>query len=210
MKKLILATTAALALHCRLQPPRMSEAPKSKAAAKPAAKSSRRTTKAPPSARSPDGRQGGRRSDARREEVDVALSEADWRSPSACTSVAPSANSAPTYHRPTKRSPASSPSPPRGLRYRMHPVESRTGAIRLEDPRAGAHVAAAGQQVDAHEPEAGLRIADECQNAEQVAFAEEMKKNPPKPLFEGADRASCGHRRTAAPAAPWQKAPPRS
>ena len=26
----------------------------------------------------------------------------------------------------------------KGLKYRMHPVESRTGAIRLEDPRAGA------------------------------------------------------------------------
>lgn len=36
---------------------------------------------------------------------------------------------------------------------------------------------------------AGLRIADECQTAEQVAFAEEMKKNPPKSLFEGADAA---------------------
>ena len=40
-------------------------------------------------------------------------------------------------------------------RFRMHPVESRTGAIRLEDPVGGRHVAATGQQVDADEPEDG-------------------------------------------------------
>jgi hypothetical protein len=43
----------------------------------------------------------------------------------------------------------------RGHRFLMHPVESRTGAIRLEDPKRGAIVAAAGQQVHADEPEAG-------------------------------------------------------
>ena len=40
-------------------------------------------------------------------------------------------------------------------RFRMHPVESKTGAIRLEDPVARGHVAAAGQQVHADEPEDG-------------------------------------------------------
>ena len=33
----------------------------------------------------------------------------------------------------------------------------------------------------------GLRLADDCQAASQVEFSEEMKKNPPKSLFEGAD-----------------------
>ena len=33
----------------------------------------------------------------------------------------------------------------------------------------------------------GLRLADECQATSQEQFAEDMKKNPPKDLFEGAD-----------------------
>jgi Ni/Co efflux regulator RcnB len=77
----------------------------------------------------------------------------------------------------------------KGLKYRMHPVESRTGAIRLEDPRAGAMWLQLGNKSMLMNQKAGLRIADECQTAAQVAFAEEMKKNPPKSLFEGADPA---------------------
>ena len=75
------------------------------------------------------------------------------------------------------------------VKYRMHPVESRTGAIRLEDSRAGAMWLQLGNKSMLMNQKAGLRIADECQTAEQVAFAEEMKKNPPKSLFEGADPA---------------------
>ncbi|MCR6479222.1 hypothetical protein NU688_23900 [Variovorax sp. ZS18.2.2] len=77
----------------------------------------------------------------------------------------------------------------KGLKYRMHPVESRTGAIRLEDPRAGAMWLQLGNKSMLMNQKAGLRIADECQTTAQVAFAEEMKKNPPKSLFEGADPA---------------------
>ena len=75
----------------------------------------------------------------------------------------------------------------KGLKYRMHPVESRTGAIRLEDPRAGAMWLQLGNKSMLMNQKAGLRIADECQTPAQIAFAEEMKKNPPKSLFEGAD-----------------------
>jgi Ni/Co efflux regulator RcnB len=75
----------------------------------------------------------------------------------------------------------------KGLRYRMHPVESRTGAIRLEDPRAGAMWLQLDNKSMLMNQKAGLRIADECQTPAQIAFAEEMKKNPPKSLFEGAD-----------------------
>jgi len=35
----------------------------------------------------------------------------------------------------------------------------------------------------------GLRLADECMAPAQLAFAEEMKKNPPKSLFEAPDAA---------------------
>ncbi|WP_422087790.1 hypothetical protein [Variovorax sp.] len=75
----------------------------------------------------------------------------------------------------------------KGAKYRMHPVESRTGAIRLEDPRAGAMWLQLGNKSMLMNQKAGLRLADECQTEAQVAFAAEMKKNPPKALFDGAD-----------------------
>jgi Ni/Co efflux regulator RcnB len=93
------------------------------------------------------------------------------------------------------------------LRFRMHPVESRTGAIRLEDPRQGAVWLQLGNKSMLMNQAAGLRIADECQTAEQVAFADEMKKNPPKSLFEGADApANAKSTEAAAPAAPTSTA----
>ncbi len=89
------------------------------------------------------------------------------------------------------------------LRFRMHPVESRTGAIRLEDPRQGAVWLQLGNKSMLMNQVAGLRIADECQTAEQVAFADEMKKNPPKSLFEGADTpANTKSTEASAPAGP--------
>ncbi|MGJ7490464.1 hypothetical protein [Variovorax sp. ZT4R33] len=80
----------------------------------------------------------------------------------------------------------------KGVKYRMHPVESRTGAIRLEDPRAGAMWLQIANKSMLMNQKQGLRLADECQGPEQLAFAEEMKKNPPKSLFEGADAAPAG------------------
>jgi len=71
--------------------------------------------------------------------------------------------------------------------YRMHPVESRTGAVRLEDPQAGAMWLQLGNKSMLMSQKQGQRLADECQAAKQVEFAEDMKKNPPQSLFEGAD-----------------------
>lgn len=75
----------------------------------------------------------------------------------------------------------------KGAKYRMHPVESRTGAIRLEDPRAGAMWLQIANKSMLMNQKMGLRLADDCQAPQQVAFSDEMKKNPPKSLFEGAD-----------------------
>ncbi|MEJ8815397.1 hypothetical protein WKW77_30335 [Variovorax ureilyticus] len=74
-----------------------------------------------------------------------------------------------------------------GVRYRLHPVESRTGAVRLEDPSRGAMWLQLGNKSMLMSQKQGLRLADECQAAKQVEVAEDMKKNPPKSLFEGAD-----------------------
>ncbi len=75
----------------------------------------------------------------------------------------------------------------KGTRYRMHPVESRTGAIRLEDPRAGAMWLQIANKSMLMNQKQGLRLADECQAPAQLVAAEELRKNPPKSLFEGAD-----------------------
>ncbi len=63
-------------------------------------------------------------------------------------------------------------------RFRMHPVESRTGAIRLEDGRAGAMWLQLGNKSMLMSQKLGQRLADECMSPSQVTFADEMKKNP--------------------------------
>ncbi|MEH3087632.1 MAG: hypothetical protein PGN26_14110 [Xylophilus ampelinus] len=67
----------------------------------------------------------------------------------------------------------------RKVTYRMHPVESRTGAIRLEDVKAGAMWLQLGNKSMLMNQKEGLRLADECQNPDQVAMSDAMKKAPP-------------------------------
>lgn len=69
-------------------------------------------------------------------------------------------------------------------RFRMHPVESRTGAIRLEDPRAGAMWLQLGNKSMLMSQKMGLRLADECMSPAQAAVAEALKKNPMPSLLE--------------------------
>jgi len=74
-----------------------------------------------------------------------------------------------------------------GIKYRLHPVTSRTGAVRLEDPTRGAMWLQLGNKSMLMSQKQGLRLADECQAAKQLEVAEDMKKNPPKSLFESGD-----------------------
>ncbi len=69
-------------------------------------------------------------------------------------------------------------------RFRMHPVGSRTGAIRLEDGRAGALWLQLGNKSMLMSQKLGQRLADECMSPAQVTFADEMKKNPPLSILE--------------------------
>ncbi len=69
-------------------------------------------------------------------------------------------------------------------RFRMHPVESRTGAIRLEDPVRGALWLQLGNKSMLMSQKLGQRLADECQSPDQVTFAEAMKGRPPVNIFE--------------------------
>jgi hypothetical protein len=74
-------------------------------------------------------------------------------------------------------------------KFRMHPVESRTGAIRLEDPRAGAMWLQLGNKSMLMSQKLGQRLADECMAPDQVVMAANLKANPvpsildePKPV----------------------------
>jgi hypothetical protein len=68
-------------------------------------------------------------------------------------------------------------------RFVMHPVESRTGAIRLEDPIRGAMFLQLGTKSMLMSQKLGQRLADECHSPEQVKFAEDMKNKPPIDLL---------------------------
>lgn len=72
----------------------------------------------------------------------------------------------------------------KGHRFLMHPVHSRTGAIRLEDPRRGAMWLQLGNKSMLMSQKLGQRLADECQSPEQVTFAEELKRNPRPSILE--------------------------
>jgi hypothetical protein len=87
-------------------------------------------------------------------------------------------------------------------RFVMHPVESKTGAIRLEDPARGALWLQLGNKSMLMNQKEGKRLADECQSPEQVKFAEEMKTRPPVNLLEPAPAAA-----PAQPSAPAAAAP---
>jgi hypothetical protein len=60
-------------------------------------------------------------------------------------------------------------------RFVMHPVESKTGAIRLEDSVRGALWLQLGNKSMLMNQKEGKRLADECQSAEQLDFAKNMK-----------------------------------
>lgn len=75
----------------------------------------------------------------------------------------------------------------RNARYYMHPVESRTGAIRLEDPKRSAMWLQLGNKSMLMSQQLGKRLADECMSPEQLTLADEMKRNPPKSLLDPVD-----------------------
>ena len=72
----------------------------------------------------------------------------------------------------------------KGNRFRMHPVESRTGAIRLEDAKAGALWLQLGNKSMLMSQKLGQRLADECMSPAQITMADEIKKNPQASILE--------------------------
>ena len=92
-------------------------------------------------------------------------------------------------------------------RFRMHPVESRTGAIRLEDGRAGAMWLQLGNKSMLMNQKQGQRLADECMSPAQVTFAEDMKKNPRPSILDALPVPAEAGMGSAQPALPAASAP---
>jgi hypothetical protein len=71
------------------------------------------------------------------------------------------------------------------LRYYMHPVESRTGSIRMEDNRAGAMWLQLGSKSMLMNQKLGQRVADDCTTPRQREVAADLRDHPRPSLFEG-------------------------
>jgi len=72
----------------------------------------------------------------------------------------------------------------KGYKYRMRPVATSTGAIRLEDEKAGAVWLQLANKSMLMDQKNGRRLADACAHPDQVAVANDMKINPPPPLID--------------------------
>ena len=72
----------------------------------------------------------------------------------------------------------------KNFKYRMFPVATTTGAIRLEDRKAGAVWLQLANKSMLMNQKQGIRLADECMSLAQVAVAENLKLNPPVSILE--------------------------
>ena len=68
--------------------------------------------------------------------------------------------------------------------YRMFPVATSTGAIRLEDQKAGAVWLQLANKSMLMNQKLGIRLADECASPAQLEVAQNLKLNPPASILE--------------------------
>jgi hypothetical protein len=71
-------------------------------------------------------------------------------------------------------------------KYRMFPVETTTGAIRLEDKTAGAVWLQLANKSMLMNQKLGKRLADACMNPDQSIVAEQLIRNPASSLLDAA------------------------
>lgn len=74
----------------------------------------------------------------------------------------------------------------KGFKYHMSPVATTTGAVRLEDHKAGAVWLQIANKSMLMDQKRGQRLADECMSPEQLVVAEAIKKAPPTSLLDPA------------------------
>lgn len=72
----------------------------------------------------------------------------------------------------------------KNFNYRMFPVATSTGAIRLEDQKAGAVWLQLANKSMLMNQKLGIRLADECMSPAQVVVAEQLKHSPPVSILE--------------------------
>lgn len=70
-------------------------------------------------------------------------------------------------------------------RFYMHPVESATGAVRMEDSRTGAVWVQLGNKSMLMNQRKGERLADDCKTSQQNEVAEAMRRAPAGPSLLG-------------------------
>ncbi len=68
--------------------------------------------------------------------------------------------------------------------FTMTPVETTTGAVRLEDAQGGAMWLQLANKSMLMNSKLGQRMADECQNEQQIDVAHRMKLDPPPSLLD--------------------------
>lgn len=69
-------------------------------------------------------------------------------------------------------------------KYRLVPVPTTTGAIRLEDTKAGAVWLQLGNKSMLMNHKLGQRMADECKSPQQIVVAEQIKVAPPPSVLD--------------------------
>jgi hypothetical protein len=69
-------------------------------------------------------------------------------------------------------------------KFRMFPVETSTGAIRLEDHKAGAVWLQLANKSMLMNQKLGQRLADECMSPDQAVMAERLIKNPAPSILD--------------------------
>ena len=96
----------------------------------------------------------------------------------------------------------------KNFKYRMFPVPTTTGAIRLEDRKAGAVWLQLANKSMLMNQKLGIRLADECASPAQVAVAEAIKLNPPVSVLDAPKPVAAASAPASAPVpAPAPAAP---
>jgi hypothetical protein len=75
-------------------------------------------------------------------------------------------------------------------KFHMGPVETSTGAVRLEDRHAGAVWLQLANKSMLMNQKLGQRLADECMSPAQVAVADALAKNPGRSILDAPEAAT--------------------
>lgn len=72
----------------------------------------------------------------------------------------------------------------KGRKFRMFPVETTSGAVRLEDKKAGAVWIQVANKSMLMDQKLGQRLADECMSPAQAAVAAALAKTPGRSILD--------------------------